>query len=61
MLYYDHQARLQLSREHAAALARDYERARKLDSRSPGASEERDKGLGRRLARRRRRAASAQA
>jgi hypothetical protein len=37
----DHQARLQLSREHAAELAREYRRAQKLQSASADARPER--------------------
>jgi hypothetical protein len=58
MLDYDYKARLQLGRERAAELARDYQRAQKLEARGAGA-EKRAAGLGLRLARLRRQAARA--
>jgi hypothetical protein len=57
MLDHDYQVRLQLSRDRAAELARDYQRAQKLESRSADAAGKRAGILAIPLSRRRRRAA----
>lgn len=61
MLHYDHSARLQLSREKAAELAKEYQRAQKLESRSGRAFEQRAPGLVLRLRRRKAQQTSARA